>query len=392
MSRRLGIGLLGVGWMGSLHTRSLRRLPDHYPDLATGCDFVVAADPSPGGRRRAVEELGYERAEQDWRAVVEDPRVDLVSVTAPNAFHREMSLAVIHAGKALWVEKPVGRGVAETAEVAGAAARAATISAVGFNYRNVPLVEHAVALIARGTIGRLTGFRGWFLGDYASNPWGPLNWRFSRAGAGSGALGDLMCHVVDLAATLVGPLQEVVASTDVVVPRRPLPTAGDEHFSTLDSPVEPPGDDVPTGPVENEDSARALVRFTGGASGFLEVGRAVVGPHCSLGFEVYGSAGSLRWDFERMNEMGLYRADTPGDAGYRRVLARPGHGEYGRFQPGPAIAMGFDDLKVVEAARLVRAVVSAEKCTPGLPEALAAARALDAMERSALSRAWEPVG
>ncbi|MST34212.1 gfo/Idh/MocA family oxidoreductase [Acidimicrobiaceae bacterium USS-CC1] len=391
MSRRLGVGLLGVGWMGALHTRAYRRLTDHYPELDVRCELVAAADVGESGRRRAVEELGYARAEPDWRAVVDDPDVDVVSVTAPNALHREMALAVLAAGKALWVEKPVGRGLAETAAVAAALGPGA-VTAVGFNYRTVPLVEHAGALVAAGALGRITGFRGWFLNDYASNPWGPLNWRFSRDGAGSGALGDLMSHVVDLATALLGPLREVVAVTDVAIARRPYAAGEGEHFATLGpGALEPPGDDVPTGEVENEDSARVLARFASGASGFLEVDRAAVGPHCSLGFEIHGSTGSLSWDFERMNELQLYLADTTGDAGYRRVLARPGHGDYGRFQPGPAISMSYDDLKVIEAARFVGAVLTGDPLAPGLAEALSAARAVDAMERSAASRAWEAV-
>ncbi|MDA8061485.1 MAG: Gfo/Idh/MocA family oxidoreductase [Actinomycetota bacterium] len=393
MSRRLGVGLLGVGWMGALHTRSYRRLADHYPELDVTFELVAAADPDPRRRRRAVEQLGYGRADEDWRSVVEDPGVDVVSVTSPNYLHREMALGVIAANKQLWVEKPVGTSVAQTEQVALAAAAAGTVGAVGFNYRHVPLIEHAVSLVAGGSLGAITGVRGWFLNDYASDPRGPINWRFLRSEAGSGVLGDLMSHVVDLAAAIVGPLSEVVASTDVVIGRRPLASGDADHFSVVATdrgPVMPEGG-MPSVPVENEDSARALVHFAGGATGFLEAGRAVVGPHCSLGIAVYGSAGSLLWDFERMNEMDLYLADAPGDPGYRRVLARPGHGDYARFQPGPAISMGYDDLKVVEAARFVRAVLGGEPCAPGLAEAVSAAQAIDAMERSAVSRSWEPV-
>ncbi len=393
MSRCLGVGLLGAGWMGALHTRSYRRLADHYPELDVTFDLVAAADPAAGSRRRAVEQLGYARAEEDWRAVVEDPGVDVVSVTAPNHLHREMALGVVAAGKQLWVEKPVGISVGQTEEASAAAAAAGTVSAVGFNYRHVPLVEHAVSLVAGGSLGRITGVRGWFLNDYASNPRGALNWRFLRSEAGSGALGDLMSHVVDLATTLAGPISEVVASTDVVIGSRPLPTGEAEHFSVIgaEEPDVSNAAGVATAPVENEDSARALVRFAGGASGFLEAGRAVVGPHCSLGIAVYGTIGSLVWDFERMNEMDLYLADAPGDQGYRRVLARPGHGDYARFQPGPAISMGYDDLKVVEAARFVGAVLAGHRCVPGLPEAVVAARTVDAMERSVATGSWEPV-
>lgn len=386
MSRRpLGVGLLGVGWMGQLHTRAYRRLPEHFPELDADIRLVAAADPSPARRELATGRLGYARSTADWREVLASPEVDVVSITAPNFLHRDMGVAAAAAGKPFWAEKPLGRDAAETGEVAVAAAAAGVVTTVGFNYRYVPVVEHARALVAGGALGVPTGYRGWFLNDYASSPAGVLSWRFRRALGGSGALGDLMSHVVDLAHFLVGPVAEVVATTDLLIPERPLPESEDAgHFAV--------GGAGPSAPVENEDAARALVRFASGLGGALEVGRAVVGPHCSLGFELYGTEGSLRWDFERMNELQRYVAGgVGGDVGYQRVLARPGHGEYHRFQPGPAISMSYDDLKVVEASRFVRSVLEGTPGSGGVLDALAAARVVAAMEASAGSRAWAAV-
>ncbi len=385
MTRRsIGVGLLGVGWMGQLHTRSYRRLAEHFPELEVDIRLVAAADPRPA-RRALATELGYASATEDWREVVADPEVDVISVAAPNYLHRDMGVAAARSGKPFWGEKPLGRDAAETEEIARAVAEAGVVTTVGFNYRYVPLVEHVRALVASGALGVPTGYRGWFLNDYASRPDGVLSWRFRRALGGSGALGDLMSHVADLAQFLLGPVAEVVATTDLLIPERPLPTSEDAGHFTVGG--------GPSAPVENEDAARALVRFASGLGGYLEVGRAVVGPHCSLGFELYGTEGSVRWDFERMNELDRYVAGgAGGDVGFQRVLARPGHGEYHRFQPGPAISMSYDDLKVVEASRFVASVLGGEPAPGGVPDALAAARVIAAIETSASSRAWVSVG
>ena len=157
----------------------------------------MAADVSEE-RRAHAERVGFETTTDDWRAVIDDPRVEVVNVTLPNAMHREVALAALEAGKHLWVEKPVGRGLEDTAAVADAARRAGVVTGVGFCYRFAPAVQHARALIEAGAIGEVNHYRGVFLADYANRPDAAASWRFSRAQAGSGALGDLMAHVVDM--------------------------------------------------------------------------------------------------------------------------------------------------------------------------------------------------
>jgi predicted dehydrogenase len=380
----IGIGLLSVGWMGRVHSQAYRRVNYHYPDLPVRPRLVAAADAAADRARLAVDALGYAGWTDDWRAVVADPAVDAVSITAPNHLHREMALAAARHGKHFWIEKPVGRDVTETVDIARAAADAGVRTAVGFNYRYAPAVAHARDLVRDGRLGRITHVRGWFLNDYAADPRAAFNWRFDRALAGSGALGDLMSHAVDLLHYLVGPIAEVSALTSTVIATRPAPAGTGTHFDSAST-------SASTVPVGNEDYAGALLRFAGGAVGVCEASRVTVGPRCGLGFDLHGTDGAVSWDFERPGEVRVCLGRSGPDHGYTTVLVGPEHGDYARFQPGPAIAMGYDDLKVVEAARFLRSIATGTQTAATTVDALAAAEVLAAMERAAGSGRWERV-
>jgi predicted dehydrogenase len=382
MERPLGIGVIGLGWMGRVHTSAYRRVPEHFPDLGVTPRLVAASDLSEV-RRAHAERLGYERTTDDWRSVVADPAVDLVSVTLPNALHREVACAVAEAGKHLWVEKPVGRGAADTEAVADAVRRAGVINAVGFCYRFAPAVAHAQALIAAGEIGEITHYRGAFLADYGNRPDSAASWRFLRADAGSGALGDLMAHVVDLTHHLAGPIERVSGRTATIIPRRPRQPMGEgTHFSRVAS------DDLVD--VENEDWAAAQVELASGTVGSIEASRVAVGPRVGLRADISGTRGALSWELERMNELRLYRlSDDGGDEGYTTVFAGPPHPGFAHFQPGAGVPMGYDDLRVIEAANLLAQIRDGEQRGPGLAAMVATAHVLAAIERSAESETWE---
>ncbi len=382
MGRKLGIGVVGLGWMGRVHTASYRRLVEHFPELGVEPRLVIASDLS-ADRREHAERIGFEATTEDWRAVVEHPEVEAVSVTTPNAMHREVALAAIAAGKHVWVEKPVGRGLDDTLAVADAAERAGVVSGVGFCYRFAPAVQHAKRLIEAGEIGDVNHYRGVFLADYANRPDAAASWRFFRADAGSGALGDLMAHIVDMTHHLVGPIDRLSGRTATMIPRRPpLPVGSGTHFSRVET------DDLVD--VDNEDWAAALVELEGGAVGSLEASRVIVGPHVAMRFEVHGTKGAVAWELERMNELERFQlAEDGDDEGYMRVVAGAQHPDFAAFQPGAGVPMGYDDLRVLEARTFVAAVARGEQDAPGLAEMVATARVLDAIERSAQSGAWE---
>ena len=257
-------------------------------------------------------------------------------------------------------------------------------SMIGLMYRHAPAVEYAKEIIASGELGEITHYRGEFLADYAADPRGALTWRYKKDGAGLGVLGDIMPHTVDMAQNLLGPITGASAQKETFIRERPVPpeNAGTAHF-TVEGGTQ--------GAVENEDYAGALVRFGNGARGTLETSRTCVGPHVRNSFEVNGTRGALSWDFQRMNELELCRLDASGDGGYKTVYAAPGMGDFGLFQPGAGIPMGYDDLKVSEAERFLSSIADGEQRPAGVREIVSTMRVVEAMDRSCASGRWERV-
>lgn len=378
----LGVAVVGFGWMGRVHTQAYARVPHHYPTLPLRPELVTVAEDVPGRAEEAAAQFGFATATRDWRDVAADPRVRAVSITAPNFLHREIGVAMAEAGKHIWIEKPVGLTAEDARAVADAAAKAGVQSTVGFNYRNAPAVETARDLIAAGEIGAVTHVRIRLFSDYAAHPQGALTWRYERERGGSGVLGDLASHGADLARFLLGDITSLTADTAVFVPERARPTGATAGHTLATGEL---------GPVENEDYVDCLLRFASGARGVLEACRVSVGEQNNYGFEVHGTKGAVFWDFRRMGELGLSRGTAYQDQPVSTVYVGPGAGEFGAFQPGAANAMGYDDLKVVEAYRFLRSVAEGTPRGATLDDAVRSAAVLDAMVRSAQSGAWVDV-
>ena len=385
----IGVGLISVGWMGKLHSRAYQAIPLVYPELKIRPRLIHAADTAADRAEYARDVLGYAQGSTDYRAVLADPDVDIVSICAPNLLHKEIGIAAAQAGKPFWIEKPVGRDAIDTAAVAAAAQAAGVATSIGYNYRNAPAVERARQLIAGGELGRITNVRAVFFNGYASEPNGALSWRFKKDLAGSGALGDLLSHVVDLVQYVLGPITDVSGLLSTIHKQRPiLPMGQATHFAVIEN-----GE---LGEVENDDYAAALVRFSAdspaaGAVGTLEASRVIVGPQCGLGFEIYGTEGSVRWNFEQMNELQLAIGRTGPNQGYTTILGNAAQGDYAAFQPGPGNAMGYDDLKVIEAKKFLVAVTGGEQRNSTIEEALADANVISAVAASAVDGQWHKV-
>ncbi|MEV0182687.1 Gfo/Idh/MocA family oxidoreductase [Streptomyces sp. NPDC050625] len=376
----LGVAVVGFGWMGRVHTQAYARVAHHYPGLALRPRLVTVAEEVPGRAEEAAGQFGFAATTRDWREVAADPRVQAVSITAPNFLHREIGVAMAAAGKHIWIEKPVGLTGEDARAVADAVAGAGVHGAVGFNYRNAPAVEAARELIASGDIGAVTHVRIRLFSDYAAHPDGALTWRYERERGGSGVLGDLASHGADLARFLLGDIASLTADTAVFVPQRARPTGATAGHALAS------GGEL--GPVENEDYVNCLLRFASGARGVLEACRVSVGEQNNYGFEVHGTKGAVFWDFRRMNELALSRGTTYQDQPVSTVYVGPGDGEFAAFQPGAANAMGYDDLKVIEAYRFLRSIAEGRPYGTTLADAVRSAAVLDAMTRSAETGGW----
>ncbi|SEE84458.1 Gfo/Idh/MocA family protein [Streptomyces sp. Ag109_O5-10] len=384
MVRTLGVAVVGFGWMGRVHSQAYQRVGHHFPQLGVRPELVAVAEEVPGRAEEAAAQFGFTSTTRDWREVAADPRVAAVSITAPNFLHREIGVAMAEAGKHIWIEKPVGLTAEDARAVAEAVVKAGVRGTVGFNYRNAPAVAYARELISSGELGSVTHVRVRLFSDYAAHPDGALTWRYERARGGGGVLGDLASHGVDLARFLLGDIESLVADTAVFIPQRARPTRATAGHTLAT------GGEL--GPVENEDYVNCLLRFASGARGVLEAGRVSVGEQNNYGFEVHGTKGAVFWDYRRMGELGVGHGTAYQDQPVSTVFVGPGHGEYGAFQPGAANAMGYDDLKVIEARNFLRSVTEGTSYGPTLEDAVHSATVLDAMSRSAAQRTWVNLG
>jgi len=385
MPRTIGIGVIAMGWMGMSHSRAYRQLTNRYPDSGIEPRLVICADTVADRTDEAQRRFAFERTTDDWRAVLEDPDVEVVSITSPNHLHVEMCTAALEAGKHVFCEKPLGRGPDETAAIAEAARDTGLVTFTGFCYRWSPVVQHLRGLIADGRLGRLTHYRGRFFVGYGSNPDTVLSWRFQRELAGAGVLGDIMSHSLDMALMLAGPIEEVVAQRETFIPDRPRAAAGSgTHFSTLP--------DGPREPVTNEDYIGVLTRFANGARGTLEVCRIMSAADSEMAFELNGTEGAARWNFERMNELHLYLADEHGSrGGYTRLQTGPEFPGHSVFNPGPAVGIGYEDLLTIQAHEFLTAVAENQPTAPSFETILSVAEVQAAIARSWNSGTWEHV-
>ncbi len=386
MTRTIGIGVIGMGWMGTVHSRSYGAVQDKFYGGGVRPRLIICADDIVARAEEAQARFGFEVATTDWREVIAHPEVEVVNITSPNFLHREMTLAAIAAGKHVMCEKPVGVLPQDVAAVFRAAQAARVMTFTGLNYRWVPLVQYAKQMIDDGRLGEITNYYGRFFAMYASDSLGQLNWRFLKEKAGTGALGDLMPHAADMAYFLAGPMKQIFSSRATMIKERPLPAPGrGTHFSRGQP-------DDPKGEVTNEDYVSALIEFESGARGTLEISRTIFGPKVENRFEIYGTKGAIKWNFETMDEMEIYLPDGSLERdGFVRILAGLDLPFYGRFQPGPGNNMSYDDLKVVEAYHFLKSVAEGEQLEPSFAAAYAFAQAHEAMMRSWDSGQWEAV-
>jgi predicted dehydrogenase len=378
----LGVGMVGYAFMGAAHSQAWRTAPHVFdlplqPAMAVLCGRDAAAVGAAAGR------LGWAATETDWRALVERDDVQLVDIVAPGDRHAEVAIAALAAGKHVLCEKPLANTLVQAEAMAAAAARAASRgvrSMVGFNYRRVPALALARTLVTDGRIGQLRHVRASYLQDWLVDASFPLTWRLERERAGSGALGDLGAHIVDLAQYLAGELiAGVSAATATFVGERPRPEA--------------PGAGPRFGAVTVDDAAVFTARLHSGALATFEATRFATGRKNELRIELNGDQGSLAFNLERLNELWFHDHTEPSaEAGFRRILVtEPGHPYLSGWWP-PGHVLGWEHTFTHQVRDLVTAIAAGTDPAPSFAEGLQVQRVLDAVERSAAnSSGWTPV-
>ncbi|MGV9312381.1 Gfo/Idh/MocA family protein [Streptomyces sp. NPDC003691] len=389
----LGVGMVGYAFMGAAHSQGWRNVSRVF-DLPVRPVLAAIAGRDPSAVRAAATRHGWAAAETDWRDLIARDDVQLVDICTPGDSHAEIAIAALAAGKHVLCEKPLANSVAEAEAMAAAAEAAAArgqLAMVGFNYRRVPAVAHARALIAAGRLGTLRHLRFTYLQDWLVDPEFPLTWRLRKEHAGSGALGDLGAHIVDLAQYLAGErLLGVSALAQTFVTERPLLTG-----AAAGLPGGGPGGTEPlaTGRVTVDDAALFNGRLPSGALASFEATRMAAGRKNALRFEINGELGSLAFDLERLNELSFHDHTEPASAsGFKRILITEADHPYLSAWWPPGHALGYEHTFTHQARDLVEALVSGAPAAPSFADGLQVQRVLAAVERSAADNAvYTPV-
>lgn len=375
------VGMVGYKFMGKAHSHAYHDIPLFFPEVPTPIKQVICGRDA-AGVETARRQFGYKYAETDWRNLLARDDVDLVDINAPSNAHHEIVLAACAHGKDVFCEKPLALTLKDARSMLEAAETAGIRHMVGFNYRFVPAVQLAKKLVSDGRIGKIHHFRAWFLQDWIVDPDFPLVWRLQKEVAGSGSHGDLGAHLIDLAHYLVGDLDEVIGMRDTFVKERPLPSemAGLSGKGNADG---------PKGPVTVDDATLFLTRFANGALGSFEATRFAPGHRCTNAFEINGSKGSVRFDFERMNELDVYFTDDAADVqGFRRVLATdPAHAYADKWWP-PGHTIGYEHTFIHEVVELLTAVAEQRQPSPNFRDGVKCQQVLEAVDTSIANRQW----
>ena len=385
--KKLNVGLIGAGFMGKAHSLAYVAMPMFFWPAPAIPVRKTIVDVSDSIAAEAAQRFGFEKSTSDWRSVVEDPEIDIIDIATPNHLHAEIAIAAAAAGKHIISEKPLARNGDEAKTMYDAVKNAGIVHMVAFNYRRTPAVALAKKYINEGAIGDILNFRGTYLQDWSADPDGPLSWRFQKSIAGSGSLGDIGTHVVDMARFLCGEITQVNTQLKTWVKTRPLQAGGVDKLgaSTKDS-------TAPRGEVDVDDEVLSLLEFQNGAIGSLEATRNAHGRNNFLTFEIHGTLGSIYFNYERRDELQVaFASDQADRKGFRTVYTGPAH-PYGEgLWPIPALGIGYGETKIIETYDFVKAIMEGGEVSPNFKDGYQINLIADAMAASSQSRSWTSV-
>jgi predicted dehydrogenase len=378
--KQIRIGMVGYKFMGKAHSHAYRDVPFFFDsDGVPVMQAICGRD--EGGVKAAAQKLGWASYETDWHKLIERDDIDLIDIGAPNNAHAEIAIAAAQAGKHILCEKPLAMSVEEAKKMLEAVNKAGVIHMICHNYRFVPAVQYAKMLIDEGKLGNIYHIRANYLQDWIIDPNFPLVWRLNKEVCGSGALGDLAAHSLDLARFLVGEFKEVNGMMETFIKERPI----GEMSGGLSASVKGGA----LGKVDVDDASIFMARFENGAVGVFEATRFACGNRNGNRFEINGSKGSIRWDMEQMNTLQFYSADDEiGTQGFRSINCQEEvHPYAGAYWP-PAHIIGYEHTFINLVAELMNSIANGKIPTPNFEDGLNNQIVLEAVQKSAQTGRW----
>ncbi|KQR71706.1 Gfo/Idh/MocA family protein [Rhizobium sp. Leaf341] len=369
--KALGVGLIGTGYMGKCHALTWNGVRQVFGDIPAP-QLVSLAETNAEMAAHRAGIFGFRKATGNWRDLLADPEVDVISITTPNAFHPDMAIAALGAGKHVWCEKPMAPALADAEAMLAAARSSGKVAIVGYNYIQNPAIAQIRRLIEEGTIGKVNHVRAEMDEDFMADPEAFFSLK-SEASSGYGALDDFAVHPLSLLWSLFGHVQEVIA--DLRKPYADRPTRAGERRE-----------------VDNHDIASVLMKLEGDISAVLMTNRSAWGRKGRIALQIFGSKGSILYDQERMNEFELFTTSGPeATRGFARVLTAPVHPPYDRFIPAPGHGLGFNDLKIIECHQLHQAIAGKPFTAVTFEEGVRIERSIHAMAQSFREKRWVAV-
>ncbi len=385
MKQVLGIGLVGYKFMGKAHSNAYAKLGMFF-DTTNEIKKVAICGRDPEWVKESRDKFGWQHCETDWQRLVKRDDIDVIDITTPSNFHTEIGLAAAENKKHIFCEKPLALNTENARKMLEAAERNGVKHQVGFNYRFAPAILLAKRLIDAGKIGKVYHFRGNYLQDFLVDENFPLIWRLDKSVAGSGSLGDLGAHVIDLARFLVGEITEVSGMARTFVEKRPIV----ERMTGLSGNASA---DAEMGAVTVDDATSFVCAFDCGAMGVFEATRFAAGHKNALNFEINGSEGSIRFNLERLNELEYFsRADDDGTQGFRSINVTEGSHPYMEHWWPAGHIIGYEHTFVHELYEFTEAIANDRPTSPDFRDGLKCCEILDAVETSAAERCWVKVG
>jgi predicted dehydrogenase len=382
--RKVNVGLIGYKFMGKAHSFGFKNAKAMFPGIEAEPVMRAIVGRDERAVSEAMAQFGWESHETDYRKLLARDDIDLVDISTGNNMHAEIAVAAAAAGKDIFCEKPLAMNAAEARQMLEAVERAGVKHMINFNYRAVPAVALAKKMIEDGLIGRIFHWRSVYLQDWIIDPGFPLVWRLQKEIAGSGSLGDLAAHSIDLANWLVGDIDEVSSNLTTFIKKRPWLAETTGGLSAKAS--------EEIGDVTVDDAVIALARFKNGAIGTIEATRFAAGNRNGNRFEINGDKGSIRFDIERMNELDYFnREDPEGLQGWRTISVTEALHPYeeGWWPAGHII--GWGETFVHQVVNLMNAIGKDEMPSPNFADGLKCQMVLDAMEKSSSTGRWEKI-